>query len=81
LGWQLIYTGKGNEIEGTALMPHKQRARAVACVNAMAGIPDPDAFVKAHSELVKAAKVTQNHWHTPRLQSALAAVAQQEKPV
>jgi hypothetical protein len=31
-------------------------ARAIACVNAMKGIPDPAAFVASHAELLAACK-------------------------
>ena len=41
-------------------------ARIVQCVNAMAGIADPDALVKSHGELVEALKNFENDdGHTP----------------
>jgi len=41
-------------------------ARIVACVNAMAGIPDPAALVKSHGELVEALQNFENDdGHTP----------------
>lgn len=33
---------------------HADMSRAVQCVNALAGIADPDALVKSHGELVRA---------------------------
>jgi hypothetical protein len=45
-----------NPETGEGGISHANRARIVACVNAMAGIPDPAALVKSHGELVEALK-------------------------
>jgi len=48
----------GNDIGDVFLSDHPKAdaERIVACVNALAGVPDPAAFVKSHAELLESAR-------------------------
>lgn len=45
------------DVEDAVEMANANAARIVACVNALAGVPDPAAFVKAARELVTAGSI------------------------
>ena len=52
---------------------YKNRDRAIACVNALTGIPSPSQFMEAHRRLVEAAKAVRKAWPT-QTHPALTAI-------
>lgn len=67
-------------------LTESHRRRLVACVNAMTGISDPAAFVKAHKELVEAVKEMRQagypfgRMHRAKIDKIIATCAKLENP-
>lgn len=75
------------DCDNRVVFDNDRKRRAIECVNALAGISDPAAFVKSVEELVEAAKLSNdmmiaNGWGMSpsrvKLQAAIAAVEAQK---
>ena len=62
---------RGKWMPGGVWLPEADYARARACVNALAGVEDPERFVKAHGKMLKALR-DYTVLHLPIVHAAIA---------
>lgn len=87
IGTNAFGDGRVVDCDGKIMESDEVRARAITCVNALAGIPDPAAFREAVMELVEAVKDSMMPWpiitaadimkHRDRVNVALSKVESQ----